>query len=118
VADAVADLDQAIGLADDPWLRLNRAIALQDLDEHQRAVDDLDIAVAALGDGDPDLLYRRGVSRHALGDTDGALSDWSAHQRAYGPDGGSPYAGEIRLRAGGLLTGDLVAVARVPENVQ
>jgi tetratricopeptide (TPR) repeat protein len=117
VADAVADLDQAIGLADDPWLRLNRAIALQDLDEHQRAVADLDIAVAALGDADPDLLYRRGVSRHALGDMDGALGDWSAHLMAYGAEGGSPYAGEIRLRAGGLLTGDLVAGARLPENV-
>ena len=49
-ADAVADLDQAIGLADDPWLRLNRAIALQDLGEHHRAVADLDIAIAALGE--------------------------------------------------------------------
>jgi tetratricopeptide (TPR) repeat protein len=48
-AEAVADLDQAIGLADDPWLRLNRAIARQDLGEHQRAAADLDIAVAALG---------------------------------------------------------------------
>lgn len=48
-ADAAADLDQAIGLADDPWLRLNRAIALQDLGAHQRAAADLDIAVAALG---------------------------------------------------------------------
>ena len=48
-ADAAADLDQAIRLADDPWLRLNRAIARQDLGEHQRAAADLDIAVAALG---------------------------------------------------------------------
>jgi tetratricopeptide (TPR) repeat protein len=48
-ADAAADLDQAIGLADDPWLRLNRAIALRDLGEHRRAAADLDIAVTALG---------------------------------------------------------------------
>ena len=48
-ADAAADLDQAIGLADDPWLRLNRAIARQDLGENERAAADLDIAVAALG---------------------------------------------------------------------
>jgi tetratricopeptide (TPR) repeat protein len=116
-ADAVADLDQAIGLADDPWLRLNRAIALQDLDEHERAVADLDVAVAALGDADPDLRYRRGVSRHALGDTGGALADWSAHLRAYGADGGSPYAAQIRVLAGGLVTGDLVAGARQPERV-
>ena len=117
VADAVADLDQAIGLADDPWLRLNRAIALQDLDDHQRAVADLDIAVAALGDVDPDLLYRRGASRHALGDIGGALADWSAHLRAYGADGGSPYAAEIRRMAGGLVTGDLIAAAVLPERV-
>jgi tetratricopeptide (TPR) repeat protein len=116
-SDAVADLDQAIGLADDPWLRLNRAVALQDLGEHQRAVADLDVAVAALGDGDPDLFYRRGASRHALGDIDGALDDWSAHLRAYGDGGGSPHAAEIRLLAGGLVTGDLVAGARVPERV-
>jgi tetratricopeptide (TPR) repeat protein len=74
-ADAVADLDQAIGLADDPWLRLNRAIALQDLGEHQRAVADLDIAVAALG------------------------------------------AEEVRLRAGDVLSGDLLAGAARPERV-
>ena len=65
-ADAVADLDHAIALADDPSLRVNRAIALQDLDEHRRAVADLDIAIAALDGGAPDLVYRRGVSRHAL----------------------------------------------------
>jgi tetratricopeptide (TPR) repeat protein len=116
-ADAVADLDRAIALADDPWLRVNRAIALQDLNEHRRAVADLNIAVAVLADGDPDLLYRRGVSRHALGDTDGALADWSAHLRAYSPGGSSPYAEEIKLRAGGLLTGDLVVRAKIPENV-
>ncbi len=74
-ADAAADLDQAIGLADDPWLRLNRAIARQDLGEHQRASADLDIAVAALG------------------------------------------AEEVRLRAGDLLSGDLLAGAGRPERV-
>jgi tetratricopeptide (TPR) repeat protein len=116
-ADAVADLDRAIALADDPWLRVNRAIALQDLNQHRRAVADLNIAVAVLEDGDPDLLYRRGVSRHALGDADGALADWSAHLRAYSPGGSSPYAEEIKLRAGGLLTGDLVVRAKIPENV-
>ena len=85
-------------LADDPWLRLNRAIALHDLDEHQRAVADLDIAVAALGDEDPDLLYRRGASRHALGDTAGARADWSAHLVAYGERRALPVR---RRRSGG-----------------
>lgn len=95
-ADAVHDLDQAIGLADDPALRANRAIALQDLAEHQRALDDLDLAIAALGeDLDPDLLYRRGASRHALGDTDGAAADWRAHLAAYDPPQASPFARQI-----------------------
>jgi tetratricopeptide (TPR) repeat protein len=115
-ADAVADLDHAIGLADEPSLRVNRAIALQDLAEHRRAAADLDIAVAALAGGDPDLLYRRGVSRHALADIDGAFADWSAHLRAYGPGSTSPYAEEIRLRAGALMTGQLVAGAELPGN--
>jgi tetratricopeptide (TPR) repeat protein len=103
-AAAVADLDQAIGLADDPWLRVNRAIALQDLDEHRRALADLDIAVAVIGDEDPSLLYRRGVSRHALADLDGALADWSAHLGAYGPCEGSPHTEEIRRLVGARLT--------------
>ena len=116
-ADAVADLDRAIALADDPSLRVNRAIALQDLDEHRRAVADLDIAIAALDGGDPDLLYRRGVSRHALADFDGASADWRAHLRAYGPGSTSPHAEEIRLRAGDLMAGDLIGRAKQPENV-
>jgi tetratricopeptide (TPR) repeat protein len=37
-ADAVADLDKAIELADDPQLRLNRAIALRDLEEQRERV--------------------------------------------------------------------------------
>jgi tetratricopeptide (TPR) repeat protein len=116
-ADAVADLDHAIGLADDPSLRVNRAIALQDLAEHRRAVTDLDIAVAALNGGDPEPLYRRGVSRHALADVDGAFADWRAHLTAYGPNDTSPHAEEIKLRAGDLMTGHLAARAEVPENV-
>jgi tetratricopeptide (TPR) repeat protein len=112
-ADAVADLDHAIGLADDPSLRANRAIALQDLGEHSRAIADLDLALAAFGDDQPDLLYWRGLSRHALADVDGSLADWRAHLTAYGPDGTSPYGDEIKLRAGELLTG----LAEVPGNM-
>jgi tetratricopeptide (TPR) repeat protein len=116
-ADAVADLDHAIELADDPSLRVNRAIALQELDEHRRTIADLDIAIAAVDGGDPDLVYRRGVSRQALGDINGAVADWSAHLKAYGPGSSSPYAEEIRLRTEDLLTGDLIAHARQPEHV-
>ncbi|HET9899387.1 MAG TPA: tetratricopeptide repeat protein [Streptosporangiaceae bacterium] len=65
-ADAVSDLDHAIELTDDPSLRANRAIALQDLGEHRRALEDLDIAIAALGDEDPSLHYRRDASRLAV----------------------------------------------------
>ncbi len=95
--DAVEDLDRAIALDPDPALRANRALALQDLGEHRRALADLDIAVSALGDEDPDLLYRRGASRLALRDLDGARSDWRAHLAAYGPDGTSPFSSQIEL---------------------
>ena len=101
-ADAVADLDHAIELNDDAALRLNRAIALQDLGEHQRALADLDIAVMAFADEDPDLFYRRGASRHALHDSEGAMQDWRQHLAAYGPDQTSPYLAQIQLHTGGL----------------
>ena len=100
ITEAVDDLDHAIGLSDDAGLRANRAIALQDLGDHKRALEDLDIAVAAMGDEDPDLLYRRGVSRLALHDTEGAHADWRAHLAAYGPGEESPFAAEIGLPDG------------------
>lgn len=111
-AAAVDDLDHAIQLADDAALRANRAIALQDLGDHRRAIEDLDIAVAALGAEDPDLLYRRGASRYAVHDIDGAMADWRAHLAAYAPGGTSPYTAQIQLRSG-----DLIARAEVPESV-
>jgi tetratricopeptide (TPR) repeat protein len=116
-ADAVADLDQAIGLADDPSLRANRAIALQELGEHSRAIADLDIAIAAFNGGDPDLLYRRGLSRHVLAEVDGALADWRAHLMAYGPGSTSPYAEEIEFRAGDVMVEHLAAGTKEPGNV-
>ncbi|MDJ0344435.1 tetratricopeptide repeat protein [Streptomyces sp. H10-C2] len=73
-AQAVDDLDRTIRITDDAALRANRAVALQHVGDHQRAIEDLDIAVAVVGGLDPDLLYRRGVSRYALDDTDGALA--------------------------------------------
>jgi len=101
VADAVDDLDHAIRLADDDSvLHVNRAVALQDLGDHARALQDLDVAVASSGDADPDLLYRRGVSRYELHDFDGAVADWRAHLAAYGEGEASPFIDEIQLRAG------------------
>jgi len=107
-AEAVEDLDRAIELDDDAALRANRAVALQELGEHRRALADLDIAVPDLAADDPDLLYRRGASRFALGDARGAHEDWSAHLAAYGPGGSgeaSPFLDRIRLHAGHLLDG-------------
>jgi tetratricopeptide (TPR) repeat protein len=109
-AEAAADLDQAIALVDDPALRANRAIALQDLGEHQRALADLDIAVATVP-GDPDLLYRRGLSRYELRDYDGALADWRDHLAAYRGEE-SPHADAIRLRSARLPES-----AAIPEGV-
>ncbi|GGV29504.1 hypothetical protein GCM10010245_47890 [Streptomyces spectabilis] len=104
---AIADLDAALRIADDATLRANRALALQDLGEHRRALADLDVAVRALGSDDPDVFYLRGVSRHALSDTQGALADWSAHLRAFGPHETSPRGKEIELRAGDLTLAEI-----------
>lgn len=90
---AVDDLTEAIRLADNGVLRMNRAIALQELGNHRQAVRDLDAALAA-GADDPDLLYLRGVSRQAVGDDAGARADWEAHLAAYG-DEISPHAVRI-----------------------
>jgi tetratricopeptide (TPR) repeat protein len=104
IAEAVDDLDHAIELADDDRaLRANRAVALQDLGDHARALKDLDVAVAARDDVDPDLLYRRGASRYALHDVDGAVADWRAHLAAYGQGETSPFIAEIQLRGGSLM---------------
>jgi tetratricopeptide (TPR) repeat protein len=100
---AVEDLDHAVALEDDAMLRANRALALADLGEHERALADLDIAVPELGEEDPDLFYRRGASRFALGDVEGAHADWRAHLAAYGPDAASPFAAEIGELAGASL---------------
>ncbi|NUR60922.1 MAG: hypothetical protein HOV87_20005 [Catenulispora sp.] len=60
---------------------------------------------AALADGaeDPGLLFRRGVSRRALGDEAGAREDWLAHLMACG-DEGPPFVEEIRAQAPEILT--------------
>ncbi|WP_306317359.1 MULTISPECIES: tetratricopeptide repeat protein [unclassified Streptomyces] len=103
-ADAVDDLNSALALADDAELRANRAMALQSLGEHERATADLNHAMASAdGTPDPELLYLRGVSRFALDDADGALTDWRAHLAAYEAGTTSPHAEEINARAGAAL---------------
>lgn len=93
---AVDDLDHAIGLTDNPALRVNRAIALQDLGEHERALADLEAALADGSIDDPEVLYRRGASRYATGDIAGARADWRLHLAACAADGTSPHSEEIR----------------------
>jgi hypothetical protein len=96
-AEAAEDLDRAIGLHDEPDLRANRAIALADLGRHGEACHDLDVAIAALADQDPELFYRRGLSRLAIGDEDGARVDWQAYLSAAGPDAVASRVAEIEL---------------------
>jgi tetratricopeptide (TPR) repeat protein len=99
VRDSIDDLDRALALSDAGGVRVNRAIALQDLGEHGRAIEDLDFALRS-DDVDPaDVLYRRGVSRFALDDVDGALADWRAHLARFEPGTSSPYLLEISSRA-------------------
>ncbi|MEW2522683.1 tetratricopeptide repeat protein [Actinacidiphila alni] len=101
-ADAVDDLDHAIGLADDPVLRGNRALALYDIGAHERALADLDVAVPELAEEDPDLLFRRGAVRLALGDREGARADWRDHLAAYAAASEpSPHAEEIAAAGAG-----------------
>lgn len=103
-AEAVDDLDAALALDDDAELRVNRAVALQSLGEHRRAVADLERALESAGGvPDPELFYLRGVSRFALDDPPGALTDWRAHLDAYERDEASPHAEEIHARAGAAL---------------
>ncbi|WP_052434023.1 tetratricopeptide repeat protein [Streptacidiphilus melanogenes] len=100
-ADAVEDLDRALAL--DPGrteLRFNRAVALQELGEHRRALADLDVVVSEPGEPDSDVLYRRGLSRHALGDAAGAAEDWQAHLAAYPGPEASPFEKEIEELSG------------------
>jgi len=81
VAEAVADLDQAIVLGDAAAPRVNRAIALHELGDPEGAVRDLDAALAMPGVDAADALFRRGLSYHALGQFDHAAADWAKHLR-------------------------------------
>jgi tetratricopeptide (TPR) repeat protein len=95
-AEAIDDLDEAILLSDATTLRVNRAIALQDVGEHRGAVEDLTIALADATTDPTELLYLRGVSRYNLNDSSGALADWEAHFRVCGGYDNSPHTEEIQ----------------------
>jgi tetratricopeptide (TPR) repeat protein len=101
-AEAVADLDQAIALSDTVALRINRGIALQSLGDAEAAIRDFDAAVAMPDADVAEVLYRRGVSQHALGNHDQALADWRRHLRLMVERGeASEHADEIAELEGG-----------------
>jgi tetratricopeptide (TPR) repeat protein len=79
VAEAAADLDKAIALGDAAAPRVNRAIALHELGDAEGAVRDLDAALAMPDVDVADVLFRRGLSYHALGRYDRATADWEKH---------------------------------------
>jgi tetratricopeptide (TPR) repeat protein len=75
VEGALADLDRAVELADDPGIRFNRATALQELGRYAEAVDEYDRVLAATDD--PDARHQRAVCNLRLGRRDWHLR-WSA----------------------------------------
>ena len=81
VADAAADLDQAIALSDTPVPRINRGIALQELGDAEAAIRDFDAALAMPGADVAEVLFRRGLSHHTLRRYDRATADWAEHLR-------------------------------------
>jgi tetratricopeptide (TPR) repeat protein len=96
VAQAAADLDQAIALSDTPVPRVNRGIALQELGDAEAAIRDFDAALAMPGADVADVLFRRGLSHHTLGQHDRASADWDKHLRAMAERGEvSEHAQEI-----------------------
>jgi tetratricopeptide (TPR) repeat protein len=103
--ESVADLNRAIGLSDTGPLHVNRAIALHELGDDEAALRDFDAALG-LGDVDPaEVLFRRGLSHHALGQHDEAVADWSRHLAAMAEAGEeSEHAAEIVALTGGPMS--------------
>ena len=79
IAEAITDLDQAIELGDTAALHVNRAIARQALGDDAAAIRDFDAALAMPDADVADVLFRRGLSHHALGNHDLASADWDGH---------------------------------------
>jgi tetratricopeptide (TPR) repeat protein len=94
--DAVADLDQAIELDDSAELRVNRGIGLHELGDYPGAVADYGIALATGTTDRAEVLFRRGLSRHAAGEIGAAEGDWREHlELASGSGEPSEHAEEI-----------------------
>jgi tetratricopeptide (TPR) repeat protein len=73
-AGAVADLDRAVQLADDPAAHFNRGVARQALGDWPGSIVDFTAALELAGD-DPDLLYQRGRSHLELGHAEAGQAD-------------------------------------------
>ncbi|GLW34290.1 tetratricopeptide repeat protein [Actinoplanes regularis] len=76
VPAALADLDRALSLRDDPEMRFNRAVLLAEAGRHAEAVDDL--TAAGGSSDDPQIRWERARSLLALGDTRAADDDLRA----------------------------------------
>ncbi|GIE91012.1 tetratricopeptide repeat protein [Actinoplanes regularis] len=76
VPAALADLDRALSLLDDPEMRFNRAVLLAEAGRHAEAVDDL--TAAGGSSDDPQIRWERARSLLALGDTRAADDDLRA----------------------------------------
>jgi len=93
---AVADLDQAIALSDNGPLHVNRGIALHELGDDAAAIRDFDAALATPDVDAADVLFRRGLSKYALGARDRAAADWDRHLQVMAESGEeSEHAEEI-----------------------
>ena len=96
VAEAAADLDKAIALRDTVVPRVNRGIALHELGDAQAAIRDFDAALMMPDVDLADVLFRRGLSYHILGQHDRASADWDKHLQATADMGEvSQYAEQI-----------------------
>jgi tetratricopeptide (TPR) repeat protein len=104
--ESVVDLDRAIALGDTGALRVNRGIAHSELGDHEAAVRDFDTALASTDVDPADVLFRRGLSRHALGQLDRALADWTRHLELTAAAGEiSDHAAQIAALSGGRIDG-------------
>lgn len=67
-----------------------RAVAFMHLGQHQRAIDDVNVAMR-LNSGDPDVYYLRGLAYRGLGDHRKSVDD-SSRAIALEPDFAAAYA--------------------------
>ena len=98
--EVAAHLSEVIRLfPNNPATYVNRSVAFQGMNDHRRAVDDLDRAIG-LDSRLAVAYFNRGVSWKFLGDYDRAVAD-QAQARALAPGNSDPH-GELRPRPIGV----------------